>query len=48
MSSRGRDGMQMLSDNQDSAGSIKNPTVIFLKLLTHNKGPPVLSLAKAV
>jgi hypothetical protein len=27
MSSRGRDGMQMLSDNQDSAGSIKKPTV---------------------
>jgi hypothetical protein len=27
MSSRDRDGMQMLSDNQDSAGSIENPTV---------------------
>lgn len=26
MSSRGRDDMQMLSDNEDSAGSIKNPT----------------------
>jgi len=27
MSSRGRDGMQMLSDNEDSAGSIKKLTV---------------------